>query len=140
MGYKTSFSGSFKLNKQLSVEHLKKYRDFCNTRHENEWTAKVGSMYCQWIANEDGTEIEAEGQIFYEFQKWIKFLIANFFTTHGYSLTGIVKWQGEEIGDIGIIAIKDNEVKILFFDLFEKSDDKIFASMFPDPVTIENKK
>lgn len=70
-------------------------------------------LWCQWVPNEDGTAIEWDGgEKFYEYVAWIEYLIKNFLAPWGYVLNGKVEWSGEDCGDIGMIAIDNNEVKV----------------------------
>lgn len=70
-------------------------------------------LWCQWVPNNDGTEIEWDGgEKFYNYIEWIKYLISNFLKPWGYKLNGTVEWHGEEHGDMGRIIIKDNKVTI----------------------------
>lgn len=69
------------------------------------------SLWCQWIPNDDGTAIVwDEGEKFYDYVDWIKYLIHHFLGPWGYRLTGAVTWQGEEPADRGTIIIRDNIV------------------------------
>lgn len=70
------------------------------------------SLWCQWVPSEDGTAIVwDEGEKFYEYIDWIKYLIEHFLSPWGYVLNGEVYWIGEDADDRGIIVIKDNVVK-----------------------------
>lgn len=70
-------------------------------------------LWCQWVPNEDGTAIEWNGsEKFYEYVKWIEYIIKHFLTPWGKVLNGEVTWQGEKNSDMGKIVIKDNKVTI----------------------------
>lgn len=70
-------------------------------------------LWCQWVPNEDGTAIIwDEGEKFYSYVSWIKYLIKNFLEPWGYILNGDVEWVGEDPDDRGRIEIKDNEVSV----------------------------
>lgn len=71
-------------------------------------------LWCQWVPNEDGTEIVwDEGEKFYEYIEWITYLIEHFLKRWGYVLNGEVKWCGEDVwNDRGTISIKDNVVTV----------------------------
>lgn len=74
-------------------------------------------LWCQWIPNEDGTAIVwDEGEKFYEYVEWIKYLIKNFFIPWNIKLNGTVTWQGEEPTDAGEIKIIDNNVEIYTYE------------------------
>ena len=72
------------------------------------------SLWCQWRPNEDGTAIEWDDvEKFYYYVEWIEYLIETIFKPREYSLTGNVRWSGEEFMDIGTIVIKDNDVQVI---------------------------
>ena len=71
-------------------------------------------LWCQWIPTEDGKYLEWDGgEKFYEYVKWLEYIIDNFLTRWGYSITGIVRWQGEDMSDRGKIIVKDNKIEIV---------------------------
>ena len=70
-------------------------------------------LWCQWIPNEDGTEIVWDGgEKFYEYVAWLEYIIKNFLEPEGYVLNGEVHFQGEYYNDNGVIVVTDNKVKI----------------------------
>lgn len=86
------------------------------------------SLWCQWVPNEDGTCIEWDGnEKFYGYNDWIFYIINKILKPNGYVLNGIVKWQGEEVGDIGKIVVVDNVITIRPYDEDEYvlSSDKV---------------
>ena len=158
MGYDTTFTGEFNLDKPLDPRH-KAYLDaFANTRrvtrdpvvnatmmdairvaaglsYKPEYyvgSATDGdfgqsstpdiidgnrppegqpSLWCDWAPNEDGTAIVwTESEKFYQYIEWITYLVENFLRPWGYVLNGMVSWQGEEPGDVGVIELRNNEV------------------------------
>jgi uncharacterized protein (TIGR02996 family) len=69
-------------------------------------------LWCQWIPNEDGTAIVWDGvEKFYDYVRWLEYLIEHFLTPWGYLLNGRVDWQGEDRGDVGTILVRDNRVE-----------------------------
>ena len=67
-------------------------------------------LYCQWIIN-DNNELEWDGnEKFYNYEKWLIYLIDNFFKPLGYVLNGDIEWQGEDHCDLGTIHVVDNVV------------------------------
>lgn len=171
MGYNTTFSGEFSLNKFLQPEHKAYLRRFAEIRHEamDEETLKrypdplreavglpvgkygmyftglidpdgVGddllngsslyldktnimrtlevraegadwapSTYCQWVPTYEGRGITDEGEKFYSYVAWLRFLIEHFLRPRGYELSGEVPYQGEQ-GEHGKIIVEHNEV------------------------------
>jgi len=70
-------------------------------------------LWCQWVPNEDGTEIVWDGgEKFYYYTEWLVYLIHKILAPNGYVLNGSVTWQGEGTGDVGEITIKKNKVFI----------------------------
>jgi hypothetical protein len=68
-------------------------------------------LWCQWVPNEAGTEIEWNGsEKFYNYKEWLEYIISNFLKPWGYTLNGKVEWQGEDSGDIGVLVVNNNEV------------------------------
>lgn len=69
-------------------------------------------LWCQWVLNEEGTELEwDQGEKFYEYTAWLKYMIANFFEPWGIKLNGAVRWQGEDMDDRGVLEVQDNAVR-----------------------------
>ncbi len=70
-------------------------------------------LWCQWVPNEDGTEIEWDGgEKFCCYVEWIEYLIEKVLAPKGYVLNGAVDWRGEEWDDSGTIVVADNSVSI----------------------------
>jgi hypothetical protein len=68
-------------------------------------------LWCQWIPNEDGTQIRwDEGEKFYSYVKWLEYMIKHLLNPWGYTLNGKVRWQGEDMYDLGTITVKNNKV------------------------------
>lgn len=71
------------------------------------------SLWLQWVPNDEGTAIVwDEGEKFYNYIEWIKYLIEKILSPRGYILNGQVRWRGEDFDDIGVITINDNIVSI----------------------------
>lgn len=70
-------------------------------------------LWCQWVPSEDRLTIGwDEGEKFYDYIEWIKYIIEKILTPRGYVLSGAIKWEGEENSDMGIIEIHENKVVI----------------------------
>jgi hypothetical protein len=62
------------------------------------------SLWCLWAPTEDHNGIEWDGgEKFYEYRKWLKYIIDNVLTPRGYTLSGVVEYQGEDPDDHGWI-------------------------------------
>lgn len=114
MGYTTNFDGRFELNKPLTVPDSNEIRAFSEERHEE---GDFPSYYCQWVPTDDGMGIMWDGgEKFYEYVDWLIVVIDKFLKPKGYVLNGAVRYQGEEIGDVGRIEVKDNTVRQIELD------------------------
>ena len=68
-------------------------------------------LWCQWIPNEEGTEIMWDGcEKFYHYTEWLNYIIHKFLIPNGYTLNGEVRFQGEDSTDSGTIVVKNNIV------------------------------
>jgi hypothetical protein len=77
----------------------------------NQEASTQPGLWCSWAPTEDGEGIEWDGsEKFYEYVKWLKYIIKNFIQPWGYTLNGEVEWEGEENTDMGKIVVKDNKV------------------------------
>ena len=68
-------------------------------------------LWCQWII-EDNELVWDEGEKFYEYVEWLRYLIEHFFAPSGYTLNGTVYYDGEDSDDFGKIVVVDNIVKV----------------------------
>lgn len=88
-----------------------------NIINYNEYPKGQCGLWCHWTIEPD--EIEPDtgelflvwdgGEKFYNYIKWIDYLILRVFNPYGIGLYGSVYWQGEEDGDIGKISLYKNE-------------------------------
>jgi hypothetical protein len=70
-------------------------------------------LWCQWVPSEDGTAILWNGmEKFYNYTKWLEYLVKHFLQPWGYVLNGEVTWSGEEPEDTGVIRIRENILKV----------------------------
>lgn len=68
-------------------------------------------LWCQWISNEEGTQIEWDGgEKFYDYVEWLEYLNSKFFAKWGIVLNGEVTWNGESGNDFGKIIAKDGKI------------------------------
>lgn len=99
MGYNTRFSGKIGIEPPLLAEHRADVLKVCR----KEW--------CYFEPTEDGASLRHTGME--------KTDAANiYFAVHrlgelGYTLNGTIDWQGEEIGDLGRIHVKDSKVRLV---------------------------
>lgn len=77
----------------------------------NEPPETQPGLWCQWIPSKDGKFIEWDGgEKFYDYVKWLKYLIEKILAPRGYILNGEVEWQGEDNRDVGKIVVTNNVV------------------------------
>ena len=112
MGYTTNFTGHFRLDKQLTLDHFQILNKFAETDHRTEdYIGDDFSYYCQWKPTKDGWSIEWDGgEKFYSYVEWLEYIIENFLKIWGYTLDGEVQYSGEEVGDCGVLLVKGNVV------------------------------
>lgn len=68
-------------------------------------------LWCDWTPTESDEGIEwNRDEKFYQYTKWLEYLIEHFLKPWGYTVSGRVSWQGEEQGDVGVIVVTDNVV------------------------------
>jgi hypothetical protein len=76
------------------------------------------SLWCQWTTNDDGTKLMWDGgEKFYSYVEWLKYLIEHFFKPWNVTLNGTIMWQGESVGDVGKIVVKNNGVTTKNFEI-----------------------
>lgn len=79
----------------------------------NEPPSGQPGLWCQWVPTENGDGIEwDQGEKFYDYVEWLKYLIENFLKPWGYVLNGEVTWAGEDRDDLGQITVLNNTVKV----------------------------
>jgi len=68
-------------------------------------------LWCGWMPTDDKTGIEWDGrEKFYNYIKWIEYIVEKILIPRGYVLNGEVSWIGEDPSDLGLIVVKNNEV------------------------------
>jgi hypothetical protein len=93
MGYNTYFDGVFKTDRPVSSHTISKLTDWgWEFEKDNE------TLYC------DGGKM---GDYVADILK-----MAVYFVEEGYSLTGLIKYQGEETGDCGKIELTSECMKV----------------------------
>jgi hypothetical protein len=70
-------------------------------------------LWCQWVIEGDKL-VWDEGEKFYDYVKWLEYLIKHFFATSGYILNGTVYYDGEDPDDFGKIIVTDNVVRVVY--------------------------
>jgi len=161
MGYTTEFYGEVQVTPALNPEEINFLRNFSKSRrmarksgpytvdgdngdvfdamgdddviNGNEPPPGQPGLWCQWIPNEDGTEISwDEGEKFYEAEKWMKYLIEHFlkpdciakeqlpFLQANHTVDGTIEANGEEHGDNWYLNVEENVVSTQHLKLTEE--------------------
>jgi hypothetical protein len=148
MGYTTEFYGSIEITPPLNVEEinwLKKHNqtrrmlrgkgpyfvdgtgDFGQNKDDdvinlNEPPEPQLSLWCQWLASEDGTTIKWDGgEKFYQSAEWMKWLIEHILGPdprakgqlpflQGHTLSGVIYCKGEDSDDVWRLIVEDRVV------------------------------
>lgn len=77
----------------------------------NQQSVTQPGLWCQWEPTDDGCGIQwDEGEKFYCYVEWLEYIVENFLKPWGYKLNGLVEWDGEGHGDVGVIRVVDNVV------------------------------
>lgn len=78
----------------------------------NDPPAGQPGLWCQWVPSDDGTEIAwDEGEKFYDYTEWLKYIVEHFLKPWGRSVSGKVEWRGEDSDNRGTIYAKDNQIE-----------------------------
>ena len=137
---KTKFTGSFSLNRKLTMSLFSFLKSFTSIRvarqnldnkiygyqgefdviNAGEFWGTIGSkpltqpnQFCAWRPTKDGYGIEWDGmESFTDYSEWLSYIINKILIPNHYILNGEVTWEGEEKGDIGKIIVKDNVINI----------------------------
>ncbi len=121
MGYTTNFEGRLNFNRVLSVTELRELQALVDYSQQDKEFSKYAEThpdsYNQWEPTSDGLGLQWNGgEKFYEYVEWLEWLAEYYFEPRNIRLNGILRYQGEEIGDVGRIEIKDNAVKKVELD------------------------
>lgn len=78
----------------------------------NDPPGSCPGLWCQWIV-EDNRYLRWNGaEKFYKYEKWLVYLINNFFAPKGYSLHGAIAYYGEDEEDRGVIFVDGSDVRV----------------------------
>jgi hypothetical protein len=119
MGYTTNFEGVINFDRPLTVveyrelERLANYdsRDDGYYKQFTDTPETMPDSYLQWQPTHNGLGLEWNGgEKFYDYVHWLRWLIKHYFKPRDIVLNGELRWQGEEIGDVGIINVADSKV------------------------------
>ena len=95
-----------------STENCGQNRDTSVIDTNNPASTQPG-LWCNWVPTEDGKYIEWNGgEKFYYYTEWLNYIIKHFLKRWGYTLNGVVSFQGEEEDDNGEIVVENNLVTL----------------------------
>lgn len=69
-------------------------------------------LWCQWIPSGSLSIVWDDGEKFYEYERWIEYLVEHFLGPWGYRLNGEVTWTGEDPDDRGRMTMTDNKLTV----------------------------
>ena len=69
-------------------------------------------LWCQWIVDEDGNIAWDQNEKFYCYIEWLEYIIKNFIEPSGYTVSGVIEWQGESWDDRGLIIVRENQIEV----------------------------
>ena len=116
MGYTTEFRGAFTVDPPMSVDLFQAINAWRELRHGGNCDPFEGcpSLYCQWVATSATTIEWDEGEKFYGYVEWLRYIIEHFLAPNGHTLSGTVEWCGEDrFDDRGNIVVQNNVVQKL---------------------------
>lgn len=114
MGYSVYYNGDIGISPKLNEKH----EALLEEALRKDSLALLGltadderSLYygCDWRLCEGCLSIEGESRA--DQDGWLRVLTERFFQPNGYTLSGEVRWEGDQSGDTGVIYIEDNRVE-----------------------------
>ena len=113
MGYTTRFSGSFRIDRELDETTKLILEQLHDRRHDDyEWIGLPG-IWCHWRVGSDNQSLEwDQGEKFYEYEKWLAYIVNFVLVPAGYGLEGSVLYQGERVGDCGRITVDNESIRV----------------------------
>lgn len=110
MGYNTKFSGAITLSRPLTLSEAKFILEA-----NDEPSVIPGDhprSYMQWVPTESLDAIVYDGnEKFYDYDKWMAWLIGHI-SSLGITANGCIVWQGETVGDTGMLTVTDNVLTV----------------------------
>ena len=162
---KTKFTGSFSLNRKLTMTLFSFLNSFTSIRvarqnldnkvygylgefdvnNAGEFWSTIDSkpltqpnQFCAWRPTKDGYGIEWDGmESFTDYGEWLSYIINKILIPNHYILNGEVTWEGEGKHDFGKIIVNDNIVNIRY-QMNASYELPIDMSMRLDYVYIDN--
>ena len=95
----------------------------------NEPPSTQPSLWLQWEINKEGKLRWNKAEKFYEYKKWLIYLIENVFKPFSYTLNGKISFQGEDSDDEGYITVENNVVSKSFEPIKKIQKGKIIKNI-----------
>jgi hypothetical protein len=114
MGYSTYFNGQINIEPPLNDDQQEELNKLQINRHEGEG---LPGIWCDWEVTDGSVLKHAGNEKFYNYTDWLKYLIDNYFNKYNVKLNGKLFWQGESIGDVGIISVENSVMQVKNLDL-----------------------
>lgn len=119
MGYSTEFVGGLDLNRDLTHKEWMELKRLGNydSKHDGyyaefmETPDTIPDSYNKWEPSEDGTQIVwNQAEKFYDYIHWLRWIVKHYLKPRGLVLNGEIRWQGEDMEDVGVINATDNKI------------------------------
>ncbi len=116
MSYETHFWGQFEIAPALPSDVVAEL----SSRIATDWGHAASQSIsgrpdapCHWEPAPDGRALRwDECAKFYDYERWLRVLIDEFFAPRGHVLNGSVRYSGEGDADEGIIRVEANRVML----------------------------
>lgn len=125
MGYRTDFEGELKFNESISIEEVRKIKEYFDTDLSLNFRFNGGYIDLELTDLMDGLKWNGAEKS-YNMKEQIEFLIKEVTKDFpDFSLNGVFDAQGEDVDDKCQIIVKDNVVSIKKIVLSE--DEKVIT-------------
>ena len=112
MGYTTSFSGSMKLSRPLTMKEARDWLELC-ALDRTEMPEGAPDTYLQWVPSCDLEHLVWDGgEKFYLYVECLKW-IALWLHERGITMDGRIDWSGEDVSDTGFIVMEGSVISVI---------------------------
>lgn len=110
MGYTTNFSGHLALSRPLTIAEAKTLLGY--SEDPDSINVVHPDSYLQWVPSESLDAIVFDGgEKFYNYSDWMLFTL-HFLSEAEIRANGVIQWQGEDTGDVGLLTVIDNGLTV----------------------------
>lgn len=86
----------------------------------NRPPASQPGLWLQWEVSRDGTTLEWDGgEKFYNYVEWLAYLYTDILLPMGHTLSGKIRWRGEDFDDMGEITVEGTVIHATGYDDIE---------------------